>query len=437
MKNIENLISVHKKRSRRKNILQGLRKTLDIGSSIASTLLLVREKPRTLDYLSVGVALANVAVRVHDEVSKLNNTDPKSFYNPTIHYAIPYTLEKTIFKFATKQEQLLVHEKTSLNRGFLYEHQIFWIEQNGTSQNPFCKIEEKDDIIGSIGEFLWVHNGTNNLSLDKTGELVPSDESLDFQVVETSAMKELENRILSFKDYGVTRSYLLEGPPGTGKTSAAMHLIKKLKLKSVRTSLSQLYGDWQEQGNAVGNLDVLLSALKPDMIIVDDIDRCYMGEQQMLKLFETARKYCKIIMATCNNRNSMIGAMLRVGRFDDHIEIDRLDPEVVTDMLDKEDADLAERMSTWPIAYIQNYKIVKNVMGRDQARFEIDDMEERIYEIERKTKSEGAMKFRKPATVEAKVEEKPKAKKAKKAKAKSKKKAAKSATLKRIGKDKK
>jgi len=397
MRDIEKLISVHKKRSRRKNILQGLRKIIDITSSIASTLLLVREKPRTLDYLSVGVTLTNVGLRIHDEISKLNVTDPKSFFDPSIHYMIPYTLEKTVFQFITNKEVLLSFEKTSLNRSSILSYDIFWIEKDDNKQTPFCKMEEKEEIISGVGELLWAYNGSNNVALDKSGELQASDESLDFQVIETRAMKELEKRLVKFKEKDISRSYLLEGPPGTGKTSAAMHLIKKLGLKSIRTTLSQLHGgEWQESSNAVGNLDVLLRALRPDMIIVDDIDRSYMNEQQMLKLLETARKYCKIIMATCNNRNSMIGAMLRVGRFDDHIEINRLDPEVVMEMLDEEDADLAEKMSSWPIAYIQNYKTVKSVMGGKQARFEIEDMENRIFEIASKTKMEGAMKFKQP-----------------------------------------
>jgi hypothetical protein len=393
MKNIDNLISNHKKRNRNKNILSGIRKVIDITSSIASTLLLVKEKPKKLDYFSIGATLANVSLKIYDEISKLNTSDPQSFFDPKNHYIVPYSLEKTLFQFLQEQEILLVNDKISLNRGVLSGIEVFWIQKESTKERSFCKFEDRESLIMEIGKLLWAASGTNNITLDKMGELVSSDENLNFEVIETKAMKELEKRLVSFQKYGengITRSYLLEGPPGTGKSSAAMHIIKKLGLKSLRASLASI-NEPRADGTYISvsaNLEVLLNALQPDIIIIDDIDRGYVGEQTILKLFETARKYCKIIMATCNNKNSMIGAMLRVGRFDDHVEINRLDPEVVAGMLDEEDYDLAEKMSNWPIAYIQNYKTVKKVMGREQARLEIDDMENRIYEIERKSLNE-------------------------------------------------
>jgi len=393
MKNIDNLVSNHKKRSRNKNIISGIRKVIDITSSIASTLLLVKDKPKKLDYFSIGATLTNVSLRIYDEILKLNTTDPQSFFDPKIHYIVPYSLEKTLFQFIQEEETLLVNDKISLNRGALSGVEVYWIKKDTAKERSFCKIEDRENLIAEIGKLLWITSGTNNITLDKIGELVPSDENLGFEVIETRAMKELEKRLVSFQKYGengITRSYLLEGPPGTGKSSAAMHIIKKLGLKSLRASLASL-NEPMPDGSYISvsaNLEMLLNALQPDIIIIDDIDRGYIGEQTILKLFETARKYCKIIMATCNNKNSMIGAMLRVGRFDDHIEINRLDPEVVAGMLDEEDFDLAEKMSSWPIAYIQNYKTVKKVMGREQARLELDDMENRIYEIERKSLTE-------------------------------------------------
>lgn len=394
MKDLRKLIEENQRSNKRKKIFLGLRKAIDITSSVASTLLAIRDKPTMLDYFSVGMTFTNTALKVHDEISKLRVSDPREYYSSDYHYILPYTLENTVFFLCKNVEQIVSSDKTSLNRGFLGKYEIFWIDSDGSKEKPFCLRSEKDEIIREIGNFLWQSIGTRNVMFDKSGFLIPSDETLNFEVVETSAMKELEKRILKFKEEEEPRSYLLEGPPGTGKSSAAMYIIKKLKLKSLRTSLTSIYGDvWQDQGNASANLDVLLTALEPDLIIVDDIDRSHMNEQQMLKLFETARKYCKIIIATCNNKRAMIGAMLRVGRFDDHIIIDQLDPEVVMQLLGEEDHDLVQRLSKWPIAYIQNYKTVKRVMGREQARSEIDDMEARILEIKRKSLREGLFRM--------------------------------------------
>lgn len=408
MREIDNIIEEHKRRGKRKKIFTGLKRGIEIASSVSTTLLLLRDNPKTLDYVSVGAAVLNIGIKIQDEISKLNTVDPKNFFDPEIHQLIPYTLEKTIMNFASDQEVLLKNDKFVLTKAYVSNHEVFWIENEKSKEAPFCKRGELDSIIDSLGLLLWKNNGSNNVLLTKTGVLVSSDETLKFKVTETNAMKKLEDRVLKFKNHDTPRSYLLEGPPGTGKTSAMMHLITKLKLKSIRTTLSSIYGgDWQEQGNASSNLDALLRALKPDMIVIDDIDRSHMGEQEMLKLFETARKYCKIIMATCNNKNSMIGAMLRVGRFDDHIEINHLDIEVVQKLLDPDDHDLAIQMSRWPIAYIENYKEVKKIMGKEQARLEIDDMESRILEIDRKTKRENGWSYhpRAKSAVETSEEE--------------------------------
>lgn len=422
MEDVQKAIDRQKKQSQFKKIIYGTRKTIEIASSIASTILNVRDNPKLLDKASVGVTFLNMGINIYDELSKINTTDPRTFYSSGEYYKLPYTLERTVFKFVRKPETLISNGSIALKRAWLLNHEIFWIKTENNRESPYCKMSDKNKIVSSIGKMLWEHNGTTNVLLDKEGGLIPSDETLSFKVIETNSMQELEKRVINFMKKDEVRSYLLEGPPGTGKSSAAMYLIKKLNLKSLRTSLTSIYGgDWQQQANAAPNLDILLAALRPEMIIIDDIDRAHMGDQQMLKLFETARKHCKIIMATCNNKNSMIGAMLRVGRFDDHILFDYLDTEVVQKMLDEDDQDIAERLSRWPIAYIQNYKTVKRVMGRKQARFEIDDMEARILQIQRKTLREGPWQYHVPLPEEIEQNTAPKKKKKRKKRKKKKK----------------
>ena len=60
MKNANELIAIQRKSNRRKKIIQGIRRVVDIISSIAVTLLAIRDKPKVLDYFSVGMAMTNV-----------------------------------------------------------------------------------------------------------------------------------------------------------------------------------------------------------------------------------------------------------------------------------------------------------------------------------------------------------------------------------------
>lgn len=385
----EELIQKQKKQAKRKKVIESIKKTIEISSSIANTILMLKEKPKAWDYASVGISLANVALKVQKEIAHLSDLDPRTFFDPAEHYLIPFSLRKAILSLASGTTILIESGKNRLIRGFILDHEVYWVERDNIKENPFCKLSSKDKIIEAIGDILWKHVDSDNVLFSKAGLLEASDESLNFDFVETKSLKTVEKRISMFMDDETPRAYLLEGPPGTGKSSAVMYLINKLGLKSLRTTLGHLAmgsNSYGEESYTSLNLEMLLRALRPDLIIIDDIDRSYhVREEEMLKIFEVMRKYCRVIVATCNNKNYMIGAMLRVGRFDDLFTIKYIDVEVVKELLDEDDHDLAERFTKWPIAYIQNYKTVKRVMGKKQARSELDDIEARILQIEKKT----------------------------------------------------
>ena len=144
-------------------------------------------------------------------------------------------------------------------------------------------------------------------------------------------------------------------------------------------------------GSASKNIEYILDFAKPEILVLDDIDRSTLQPDDMLKLLEYAKKYCRIVISTANTKGSMIGAMLRAGRIDDHLLIEKPDPEIVREMLDEEDRnndEIVNRMVNWPIAYISNYIDIKEVFGAQQAKMEIDKIEAVIEEVLGKTKQE-------------------------------------------------
>jgi len=365
-------------------------KTISAASSLVSALVLLRDKPRTLDWLAIGLSVTNVGITIHSEAKKYNKVDPYGFYDPEYHEMIAPAMRKIFVDLAENITVLTNIGSVDLISGEIDNITICWRKANNSLDfGPFFNKEDRDRIYNSIGEKMWESIGKKNATLTEDQMIGPIDENLGFEVQETSALLSLKKRATKFLDAGVTRSFLLEGEPGTGKTSAILYLINELGLTSFRTAVSELRGAaWQSENNVTKSLEGILMALKPDVLVLDDIDRGYLGQDGLLKLFEVARSHCRLIIATANNKKSIVGAMLRVGRFDDHIAFEGVDSEVIKSMLEEEDWELVPRMKTWPIAYIQNYIVSKKVLGRDVAVDEMKSIEERIKDIKDKSSKE-------------------------------------------------
>ena len=104
----------------------------------------------------------------------------------------------------------------------------------------------------------------------------------------------------------------------------------------------------------------------------------------MLHFLERASRTCRVVMASANCADNMMGAALRPGRFDDIIRVDRLDPEVLGRMLG-DDPELAERLAEAPVAYVAEFVKRRAVLGLDRAIAELDELLDRHRAIDART----------------------------------------------------
>jgi SpoVK/Ycf46/Vps4 family AAA+-type ATPase len=116
---------------------------------------------------------------------------------------------------------------------------------------------------------------------------------------------------------------LAHGAPGTGKSShfellAAMQRMRLLKIDA--TSFPLL---------GVQEFGLLLEALRPDMLLIDDVDRAPADavRSRMLFMFEQLRHSIRLIAITANDPTKFDSALLRSERIDDAIEFSLPDRE--------------------------------------------------------------------------------------------------------------
>lgn len=130
---------------------------------------------------------------------------------------------------------------------------------------------------------------------------------------------DLVREIRVCKENGYQRSYILNGPPGTGKTSFCMEISRQISGKVLKID-SSFFNNLQ-----ASTCKKIIQALRVDFLIVDDIDRISFSDMpSFLYLLESIKTYSDkpTLLATVNDIRKLDLAVIRPGRFDDIIEFE-------------------------------------------------------------------------------------------------------------------
>jgi hypothetical protein len=177
-----------------------------------------------------------------------------------------------------------------------------------------------------IHDFFWGKHSTGiNLSYGKNAsdsniqiEISPLPGANQYAEMSNYSVSDMVSYIRLSKSLGISRSFLLYGKPGTGKTSWAERISQDFNNRLVKVDTSFL--------EKVENKEIeqILSILKPEIVLFDDFDRVDFEEFEGKFLYITEnlkRKYPSItFFATANSTDEMGEAMLRPGRFDEKFE---------------------------------------------------------------------------------------------------------------------
>ncbi|MGE0400364.1 MAG: AAA family ATPase [Kofleriaceae bacterium] len=340
----------------------------------------LRDKPTPLDWLAVGARAISLGLSIVDERRRAIANDPWKYFEDMRGEKwteVPEEFKRLVIEGATHlalDEAYWDGDEQSayICRGKIGDEQIAWIGEAGQIvDGPYVLEKRETETYRALGERLWKRLGAHHVLYGPQG--LVTDHFVDGRIMETEQMRSLHARMKAFLGANEPRSYLLGGPPGTGKSVAIRWLVASLGLTSVRIDLgvlARLHG--YHSSSVVTSLETLLRLLRPRAMILDDLDRVAVNAP-LLAFLELARKTCVVVIASANSVQSMMGAAVRPGRFDDIVRIERLDAEVLRTML-ADDLDLVERMATLPAAYVVEFVKRRRVLGRDVALAELDEL---------------------------------------------------------------
>jgi len=116
---------------------------------------------------------------------------------------------------------------------------------------------------------------------------------------------------------GVPRTYLMHGPPGTGKTSWAWRLARDTGLRALRIGAAGL------AKLVAGDMEELISTLSPRLLIIDDFSSEALGPatpRLLTTLAELRVRRPSLVTVITTNTLDLPPALLRPGRIDELIE---------------------------------------------------------------------------------------------------------------------
>lgn len=139
-----------------------------------------------------------------------------------------------------------------------------------------------------------------------------------FYIGDKPNMDRFVEELISYRKDNISRSYMLSGEPGTGKTSFAIKSSQTIasRILKIDPSVARRMGS--------GEFEFVIMNLLPEVIVFDDFDRAATDDSHLLFLLENIKQNFPeiIIFATVNDFISLDDALKRPGRFDQTIWFD-------------------------------------------------------------------------------------------------------------------
>lgn len=362
------------------------------GIAPLATSLMWFKKERWADWLGLGLAIGNAIMVGRSAYQRMKAEEENPLYaidasGKQVMQHFPGGIAKPLVKILQRYSpvDLELHDETTYSMCEIEGEVFVYGSFHGEDPIVYYIGDRREQSLKALRKAVWDNFPSNHLQMSKEGLMESQMEGLG-DVVITQMMRDTRGYMQEFLDQGVMRSYLLEGPPGTGKSTLIRHLLHEGEFRSLRLEASTIsHSRFVEEGTDVGSsIRWLIELTQPDVVVIDDIDLLpSSANQPLLSTIEWCRSRIKIFLASANNRQRMTPALLRAGRFDDFIEIHEIEEEVLRKILGPDFEDI-EEFKEWPIAYVLDLKVQVDVLGIDRAKEKIPEMSHRLQEVNRR-----------------------------------------------------
>ncbi len=351
-----------------------VKQILAIADDLSEILIHLRDNPKTSDYASIILKLLNSTNRHYDEWRD------DYFKNWGIIEIWEY--KKYLYNIAKLKHPIeIVQEKKEITNYIskIYDVEVGWsVDSGGYIEGPYIKDEnDEEKALMSFGRMIWEFVGSNSLVIAKKGKAFRGETQTVFacddmrKIYPSQTAENVLNRMSKFISKGYNRSIILYGRAGTGKSSAIKYIANKIGKYTLRINVKDM--------DNLDSDDILtaIMMLRPDTLIIDDFDRLIKPDKFLSEL-EKFNDSIKLFMVSVNNISNFDDAVIRPKRFDDVIKIEKLDNTIIDNLIGDVPKEIYKRLSSMPMAYIDEFHKRKNVLGVDEAILEVEELESRI-----------------------------------------------------------
>jgi hypothetical protein len=362
-------------------------KYLELAAEAGSLAMSLRDRPTRLDWVAVALRGISLVFRVRAEARARVSSSPWDYFRcdgmEPEWVLLPESLRELVIRHVRDAEILPTHWDGQINSvsvvigKLLGREEVGWISQpdDVIAEGPYVRSDRQGETLSALGACMWRSFGGRHLLFGTDG--ISVDLYADDEHQPTSQFRSVFKRLECFANRRVSRSVLFAGPPGTGKSCGIRYLARALGAPSLRVELTALSRTFEQRRMSplLGSVELIVKALHPEILIVDDIDRVA-DEAELLHFLELAGRLCRVVLASANCTRVLTGALLRPGRFDELIEVDRPDPDIVRAIVG-DNRDLVSRLEDLPIAYIAEFVKRRDSLGLDCALDELDELKAR------------------------------------------------------------
>lgn len=350
---------------KKKKLLRLASKAVKIGSDLAEVAVHLKSTTGPL-------ALATVGARIINSYREATEESVGEFF---IKWQKLYDFggfNEWLFAYVASQVKMEEEEASSERRGSVMTAEIHgmpfgWIKHDTWIEGPWIPGErDQDDALTAVRRLIWGGLGKSIMMQPKLlggNEFLPD---LLHDTLPSRTGEEIYAKLKKFIDKGHHRSVLLYGESGTGKSHLMRYVAKLAGGYSLRVSAKDF--------ESVRGVSSAIRVLRPSAILIDDFER-QEKPQAILGQAEEIKAHARLLMVSVNNFRKLDSAMLRVGRFDELIEVEQLEDEIFEKLIGDASPQVKTRLKQLPVAYVDEWHRIRDVLGDEEAVSELDRLE--------------------------------------------------------------